>query len=131
LTANHSTQRAGAFYALHSKWSALPCGLETATTIAKKLIALVKAGERNPDICAKTFASPNSGPPQKRRGLRSWGSRSSVRNTAPPEALPRRPPFTLQLRHGGRNPATTLAQWRGFSFAGTGQAFQNGLGVAP
>jgi hypothetical protein len=39
---------------LHSKWSALPCGLETATkasnTIAKKLIALVKAGERNPDI---------------------------------------------------------------------------------
>jgi hypothetical protein len=28
--------------------------------------------------------------------------------------LPRRPPFTLQLRHRGRNPATTLAQWRGF-----------------
>src|SRR5262245_27571249 len=37
-----------------------------------------------------------------------------IRNTGPLEALPRRPPFTLQLRYWGRTPATTLAQWRGF-----------------
>jgi hypothetical protein len=40
---------------LHSKWPASLCGLEIATiTLNKrlptKLIALVKAGERNPDI---------------------------------------------------------------------------------
>jgi hypothetical protein len=78
----------------------------------------VKAGERNPDILCEESIEGHS-PAQQ--WATSEAARSSVlgkqklgRNTGQPEALPRRPPFTLQLRHGGRNPATTLAQWRGF-----------------
>ena len=103
--------------------------------IAKKLIALVKAGERNPDILCeealKDIRQPQQWAASEAARSSVLGKQKLVRNTGPAEALPRRPPFTLQLRHGGRNPATTLAQWRGFPWARTGQACHNAPGVAP
>jgi hypothetical protein len=59
------------------------CADEIKQAIATKVIALLKAGERNPDTLCEEVLKDNSGPLQKLRGLRFW--------EGPPEELPQRP----------------------------------------
>jgi hypothetical protein len=90
-------------YVLHSKWSASLCGPETATimfkqAIATKLIALAKAGERNPDILCEEVLK-DIGTPQQ--WAASETARCSVlgvpdRGSARSSSFRNEPPITVR-----------------------------------
>jgi len=95
--------------------------------IPTKLIALSKAGERNSRYFVRRSIeghspAPNSGPPQKLRGLRSSAKYDRrlgirIRNRGPPEALPRPPrPWVPRLQRGAPGSLPCFLRCNGWSY---------------